>query len=137
MKQKSLKKYFMLLLPVVICAFTSCISCKKPKPIPENKKAFIGSWVAPGGFKMEIKSSGTADVFEDHLSSDPINDTLKIGITLEYSKNMLVEFGGDSLIIISQPLVRAREYHINKNPFQDGDTCKMILNGVLFIKKIE
>jgi len=48
---------------------------------------------------------------------------------------MLVEFSGDSLLIISQPTVRAREYHINKNPYKDGDTCKMILNGVLLIKQ--
>jgi hypothetical protein len=137
MKQKSLKKYFILLLPIVICAFTSCISCKKPKPIPENKKSFIGLWIAENGFEMEIKPSGTADIIENRYTGNPYNDTLIIGVTPEYAKDMLVDFSGDSLLIISQPTVRAREYRINKNPFQDGDTCKMILNGVLLIKKIE
>lgn len=135
MKQKIFRRYFILLLPVLLCMFTSCISFKKPKPIPENKKAFIGLWIAQNGFKMEIKPQGTADVTDNRYTGNPYNDTLIIGVTPEYAKNMLVDFRGDSILIIHQPTVRAREYHINKNPFQDGDTCKMILNGVLLIKQ--
>lgn len=135
MKQKPFKKYLVLVLLLMLYSYTSWISCKSPKPIPENKKAFIGVWISHTGSKMEIKSSGTADLTENHNSSNPDDDNLNIGVTPKYSKDMLVEFSGDSLLIIRQPTVRAREYHINKNPYQDGDTCKMILNGVLLIKQ--
>lgn len=126
------------LLPALLLALfttTSCISFKKPKPIPDDKKAFIGLWVAQTGFKMDIKASGTADITENKYAGNQINDTLNIGVTPEYAKNMLVEFSGDSLLIIHQPTVRGRQYHINKNPYQDGDTCKMVLNVVLLIKQ--
>lgn len=135
MKQKSFKKYIVLVLLLMICSFTSCLSSKNPKPIPEDKKAFIGVWISDSGFKVDIKSSGTADVTENYNFSNPDDDNLNIGVTPEYSKNMLVEFNGDRLLIIRQPRVRAKEYHIDKNPYQDGDTCKMILNGVLLIKQ--
>ncbi len=125
-------------LPVLMImqgALISCVSSVKPVPVPDHKKAFIGVWTARAGFKMEIKSSGTADVYESNLISSPDNDTLVIGVIPEYAKDMIVEFSGDTLLIIKKPLVRAREYQITKNPFMDGDTCKMILNGVLLIKK--
>jgi len=135
MKLKIFKKYFILLLTFFLCVITSCISFKKPKPIPKDKKAFIGLWVAQNGFIIDIKSQGTADVTNNRYTGNPYNDTLNIGVTPEYAKNMFVNFRGDSILIIHQPTVLAREYHINKNPFQDGDTCKMILNGVLLIKQ--
>jgi len=135
MKQRPLRKYLVLVFLLMLYSFTSCISCKGPKPIPENKKAFIGVWISHTGFKMDIRSLGTADVTENNNSSNPDDNKLNIGVTPEYSKDMLVEFSGDSLLIIRQPTVRAREYHINKNPYQDGDTCRMILNGVLLIKQ--
>ncbi len=48
---------------------------------------------------------------------------------------MLVEFIGNSVLFISQPTVRAKEYRIDKNPYQVGNTCKMNLNGVLLIRQ--
>ncbi len=92
-------------------------------------------WVSQTGFKMNIKPSGTADLTQNINSSNPDDSKLNIGVTPEYSKDMLVKFRGDTILIISQPTVRAREYHIDKNPYQDGDTCKMILNGVLLIRQ--
>ncbi|HOY32913.1 MAG TPA: hypothetical protein PKW80_13625 [Bacteroidales bacterium] len=135
MKTKILSKYFILVIPLMLYIFSSCISFKKPKPIPENKKAFIGFWIAENGFKMEIKSSGTADITNNPYTGNPINDTLNIGVSPEYAKDMFVEFGGDSLLIIRKPKVRAREYRININPHMDRDTCKMVLNGILLKKQ--
>ena len=135
MKQKPSAKYSVLVLLLMLYSLTSCTSFKSPKPIPENKKAFIGVWVSHTGFKMDIKPSGTADLTENNNSSNPDDDKLNIGVTSEYSKDMLVEFSGDSILIISQPTVRAKEYHIDKNPHQVGDTCKMNLNGVLLIRQ--
>ena len=135
MKQKSLRKYLRLVLLLMLYSYTLWISCKSPIPIPENKKAFIGVWVSHTGFKMEIKSSGTVDLTENQNSSNPDDAKLNIEVLPKYSKNMLVEFIGDSLLTIWQPSVSAKEYNISKNPYQDGDTCKMILNGVLLIKQ--
>ena len=135
MKQKSLTKYSVLVLLLMLYSLTSCTSLKSPKPITENKKAFIGMWISQTGFKMDIKPSGTADLTQNNNSSNPDDIKLNIGVTPEYSKDMLVEFRGDTILIISQPTVRAREYQIDKNPYQVGDTCKMILNGVLLIRQ--
>jgi len=135
MKQESLKKFFVLAYLPIILFFTACISCSRPHPIPKNKEAFIGLWLSPSGFKMEIKSSGTANLIQIDNSMDPESGKLDVGVTPEYAKEMLVEFGGDSLLIIKQPTLRAREYKIDRNPYMDGDTCKMILNGVSLIKQ--
>jgi len=135
MKQNSLNKFFVLAYLPIIMFFTSCISCSRPRPIPKNKEAFIGLWLSHSGFKMEIKSSGTADLTQIFNSMDPESGKLDVGVTPEYAKEMLIEFGGDSILIIKQPTVRAREYNIDRNPYMDGDTCKMILNGVLLIKQ--
>jgi hypothetical protein len=135
MKQKPFTKYSVLVLLLMLYSLTSCTSFKSPKPIPVNKSDFIGMWVSPTGFIMDIKPSGTADVTENTNSSNPDDVKLNIGITPKYSKDMLVEFRGDTILVISQPTVRAREYHIDKNPYQVGDTCKMILNGVLLIRQ--
>jgi hypothetical protein len=48
---------------------------------------------------------------------------------------MLVVFSGDSVLIIRKPTVRARQYRIDRNPYLDGDTMKMLLNGVILIKQ--
>ena len=135
MKQKPFTKYSVLVLLLMLYSLTSCTSLKSPKPIPQNKKAFIGVWLSQTGFKMNIKASGIADLTENTNSSNPDDVKLNIGITPKYAKDMLVEFSGDSILIISQPTVRAKEYHIDKNPYQVGDTCKMILNGVLLIRQ--
>lgn len=135
MKQKPLTKYAVFVLLLALYSLSSCTLFISPKPIPENKKAFIGVWVSPTGFKMDIKASGTADLTQNTNSSNPDDVKLNIGVTPEYTKDMLVEFSGDSLLIIIRPTVRAREYHIDKNPYLVEDTCKMNLNGVLLIRQ--
>lgn len=111
------------------------MSCSSPHPIPKGKEAFIGKWSSHSGFKMEIKATGTADVTEIDNQMDPEGNKLNIGVTPEYAKEMLVEFIGDSILLIVKPTVRGKEYKISHNPYMDGDTCKMILNGVVLIKQ--
>jgi hypothetical protein len=134
MKQRLLK---ILLKGVMLTGifYFFCLSCNNPQPIPKGKEAFIGVWQAHSGFKVDIKASGIADVFEHNLPLNSDNMKLIIGITPEYSKDMLVGFRNDSVLIISQPTVRARQYRINRNPYLDGDTMKMVLNGVSLIKQ--
>jgi hypothetical protein len=112
-----------------------CLSCSNPQPIPKGKEAFIGVWQARSGFKVNINSTGMADVTEGNISVNPDNAKLNIGITPEYAKGMLVGFIADTVLIISKPTVRAREYRIDRNPYPDGDTMKMVLNGVVLIKQ--
>ena len=134
MKLRSLK---FLLKGVILTGifYSFCLSCSNPKPIPKGKEAFIGIWQARSGFKVNIKSTGMADVTEGNISINPDNVKLNIGITPEYAKGMLVEFRADSVLIIRKPTVRARVYRIDRNPYLDGETMKMILNGVVLIKQ--
>jgi len=133
MKLRSLK---FLLKGVILTGifYSFCLSCSTPQPIPKGKEAFIGVWQARSGFKVSIKSTGMADVTEGNISMNPDNAKLNIGITPEYANGMLVGFA-DSILIIGKPFVRAREYRIYRNPYLDGDTMKMILNGVVLIKQ--
>lgn len=135
MKLKIFRIVLIIVLLPVILSGTSCISCKHSKPIPNNKEDFIGVWSSHSGFMMDITASGVANLREINNPNDFESNKLDVGVTQEYAKNMLVEFEGDSILIIRQPLVRAREYKIDQNPYLDGDTWKMILNGVLLIKQ--
>jgi hypothetical protein len=133
MKLRSIK---FLLKGIILTGifYSFSLSCSNPQPIPKGKEAFIGLWQSQSGFKVDIKSSGTADVTEGNISMNPDNIKLNIGITPEYASGMLVGFRADSVLIISKPTVRAREYKIDRNPYLDGDTMKMVLNGVVLIK---
>lgn len=133
MKLRSLKFLFKGIILTGIF-YSSSLACSNPQPIPIGKEAFIGVWQARSGFKVSIKSKGMADVTEGNISMNPDNAKLNIGITPEYAEGMLVGFA-DSILIISKPTVRAREYRIDRNPYLDGDTMKMILNGVVLIKQ--
>jgi hypothetical protein len=127
--------YALLIMFAILWVSQKCVSCKRPQPIPKGKEAFIGVWQAHSGFKVDIKESGIADVFEQNLPLNSDNMKLTIGITPEYAKDMLVGFRGDSVLIIRQPTVRAREYRIDRNPYLEGDTMKMVLNGVVLFKR--
>jgi hypothetical protein len=135
MKHRSSGKFFVLAYLPALLFLIACMSCNRPHPVPQNKEAFIGLWLSHSGFKMEINASGTADLAQIDNPMDPESSKLDVGVTPEYSKDMLVKFGGDTLLIIVKPRVRGREYRIDRNPYMDGDTCKMILNGVLLIKQ--
>jgi hypothetical protein len=134
MKQRLLK---ILLKEVMLTGifYFFCLSCNNPQPISKGKEAFIGVWQARSGFKVDIKSSGIADVTEGDITKNPDNSKLNIGIAPDYAMGMLVGFIADSILIISKPTVRAREYKIDRNPYLEGDTMKMVLNGVVLIKQ--
>jgi hypothetical protein len=127
--------FALLIMFAILWVSQKCVFCKRAQPIPKGKEAFIGVWQAQSGFKVDIKASGIADVFEHNLPLNSDNMKLIIGITPEYAKDMLVGFRGDSVLIIRKPSVRAREYRIDRNPHLDGDTMKMVLNDVVLIKQ--
>jgi len=112
-----------------------CVSCNRPQPIPKDKEAFIGLWHSRSGFQIEIKSTGIANVIPivNPKNSDFIR--LDIGIAPSYAKEMLVGFEGDSVLWVSKPTVRYKAFRIDRNPFLDGDTIKLIVNSVVLIKQ--
>jgi hypothetical protein len=111
------------------------VSFQQPKPIPKDKEAFIGLWRTQSGFQIEIDPSGTANVTQIFNHQIPDCEKLDIGITPEYAKKMIVGFKGDSIFSVVKPKVRAKSYRIDRNPYTEYDTCKMVLNSVLFIKQ--
>jgi hypothetical protein len=134
MKSKSLLIVRLLIIFVVFITIHTIVSCIRSEPIPKNKKAFIGLWRTRSGFQIEIDSLGRANAIPIDLNNPDFNK-IDPGMTPEYSKGMFVEFSGDSIFEVIKPTVRAKLYRINKNPYMDGDTCKMVLNSVLFIKQ--
>jgi len=124
-------KYTLLLLSILI-SFTSC---ENAKPVPRDKEPFIGMWISHSGFQIEIKSSGTATITQIADTLEPDYSKLNITVAPTFIKDMLVEFIGDNVLSLAKPLNYAKEYIIDKNPYQDGDTSKLILNGVVFIKQ--
>jgi hypothetical protein len=123
-------KYTSLLLTILL----SFISCQNAKPIPKDKEPFIGLWTSHSGFQIEINSDGTASVSQISDTLEPDYNRLNIKVAPPFIANMLVEFIGDSVLLIVKPLNYGKEYITDKIPYQDNDTTKLVLNGVLFFK---
>jgi hypothetical protein len=120
---------------VVILISQTMITCERPQPIPKDKAAFIGHWSSRSGFQIDIDSSGIADVTLINDEDNPDYKKLHIGVDDEYAKGMLFGFEGDTAVYVSQEHVKYKSLRIAKSPYMDGDTCKMILNGVMLIKQ--
>ena len=132
MKWKSLINVLLLIIFAIIIFFQTFKS--RPQPIPKDKEAFIGLWHTLSGFQIEINSSGIANAIPISINNPDFNK-IDPKMTPEYSKGMIIEFKGDSMFSVTKPTVRSKSYRINRNPYMDGDTCKMVLNGVLFMKQ--
>ena len=124
------KHSFLLLL-----IFVSFTSCQNAKPVPKDKESYIGLWITHSGFQIDIKSAGTASITQIADTLDPDFTKLNIAVAPPFIKEMFVEFKGDSNLLVAKPLYFAKEYLINKSPYQEGDTSKLVLNGVVFIKQ--
>jgi hypothetical protein len=125
-------KKFSLLLLTVSFSFTSC---EHARPIPKDKGSFIGSWVSRSGFKIEINSSGIARVVPIINTEDPDYIRLDVGISSEYAEKMYVGFEVDTALSLLKPQLIYKTFRIDKKPYLDGDTAKMVLNGVVLVKQ--
>jgi hypothetical protein len=134
MKRGCLVMSLLLLIFAIFLILNLFVSFERPKPIPKDKEAFIGLWRTQSGFQIEIDSSGIADAIPIIDHNNPDFKEIDPGLSPEYAKEMIVGFKGDSIFSVSKPKVRSKSYRIDKNPYMDGDTCKMVLNGVLLIK---
>jgi hypothetical protein len=126
-----MSKFSLLLLSFLI-SFTSC---QNAKPIPKDKESYLGLWISHSGFQIDIKSAGTASITQIADTLNPDFSRLNIKVAPAFIKEMIVEFRGDSILLVRKPLNFAKEYLINRSPYQEGDTSKLVLNGVMFIKQ--
>jgi len=118
----------------LLFCFVSCNIFNRPQPIPKDKEPFIGVWTSISGFKFEIKSSGTAKLTQIINTQEPDYNKLNIQVAPKVTEEMFVQFRGDSVLLVRKPLYYAKEYHIDKSPYQVGDTSRMIINGVMLTK---
>ena len=126
-------KYSVFFLVIMM----SLASCREATPIPIEKESFIGSWVSFSGFQMEIQSTGIAKVVPITDMKNPDFAKLDVGITPQYAEKMFVGFEGDTALYLLRPQLIYKSFRIDREPYLEGDTARMILNGVLLIKQKE
>jgi hypothetical protein len=119
----------------VVFAFTLFVSCKSPKPIPPDKTDFIGCWLSSSGFQLCINAKGTAVLTQSSDSLDPEYVQLSIKVAPKVTAEMIAEFRGDSVLLVTYPFNYGRGYRISRKPFSVGDTTMMILNETVFYKQ--
>jgi hypothetical protein len=125
------------LLPVValVALSLSCELFRSARPVPEEKKEFVGVWRSRSGFLMRIRAAGTATVSQvpDTGSADAL--ALNIRVAAPVVNDLRVEFQGDSAMLLITPLLYARSYRVDARPRRDGDTVTMVLNGVTLFRR--
>lgn len=135
MKNRILKSIPVFLLPVIFLFLLS--ACGAPDSIPATKMDFVGVWQSPSGFQIQIMAQGNANVYQPIDSLHPDYEKLRLRKANEvYNFGFEVEFLGDTAINIKKPYHSGRQYRIDKSPYMDADTMKMIINGVV-VKKFE
>jgi len=126
-----MKKGCLIIVIVLLTALLSIILIEYisegPIPIQKEKESFIGIWKSSSGFVIEIKANGLAKILENS-ESDSVFQWLP-------GRNPRVFFKGDSLFNLSDPFNMFRSYKINRLPYRDSLTFKMILNGVTLTKQ--
>lgn len=106
-------------------------ACGDPDSIPATKMEFVGVWQSPSGFQIQIMPEGNANVYQPIDSLHPDYEKLRLRkANAVYNFGFEVEFLGDTAINIKKPYHSGRLYRINKSPYMDADTMKMIINGV-------
>lgn len=123
-----MKKLSVVLFLTLLATLTSCEAFRSTQPIPKEKESFVGVWVSRSGYRLEIKAAGTATITQVVDSKDPEYDTLNIKVAPPLIEDIRVEFNSDSVLMVIKPLNYAREFRIDRYPYHDGDTTKMIFN---------
>ena len=126
-----MRSSFIVFLGALCCMFTSC----GPKPLPSDKIAFVGQWKASSGFTLTINANGTATLFQSIDHANPDYERLCITVGPKTIEDIPVSFVGDDILEVSKPFLYAKTYKIDRPPYRDGDSVKMVLNGVTLIKQ--
>lgn len=116
---------------VVLTSTVVMFSCGGVEPVPKEKEAYIGVWQSPSGFQIQILPEGYANVFQPMDSLHPEYSKLRVQKANEvYNFGFEVIFLGDSAIQIKKPYTDGKRYTINRRPYYDADTMKMVINSV-------
>lgn len=128
-QHKNIIKHATLLITILMLQ-----ACAQ-EPLPESKEAYIGVWQSQGGFQIQILPEGFANIYQPIDSTQIEYTSLRIEhANKEFNFGFRIEFPADSIIAIDKPNFESKHYVINKKPFLDQDTMKMVLNGVVLRK---
>jgi hypothetical protein len=110
------------------------ISANGPRPIAQDRLAFVGVWSAGPAFEIEIRQDGTARINQDRNIGGTAWEQLAIKVAPDFIETARVRFEGRQMIVV-RPSYYARSYTIDKSPFLDGGRQKIVLNGVELVRK--
>jgi hypothetical protein len=125
-------KHSPFLLLVFLCNLL--IACG-PSTIPNDKQTFVGRWYSHSGFSIDININGTATLVQNVSPTDQDYAKLCIKVGPPIIKDISVEFEGDSLLRVVKRMAYAKEYMIDRSPYQDNNQMKLVLNGVTLIRQ--
>lgn len=120
-----------IFLGILCCLLIAC----GPKPIPSNKAGFVGEWTIGSAFRLNINANGTARLFQLIDPASPDYDKLCIKVGPRIIEGMQVKFLVGDVLELAKPTLYGRTYKIDRPPYQDGDSVKMVLNGVVLVKQ--
>lgn len=103
-----------------------------PRPIPQDRLAFVGVWTAGPGFRLEIRPDGTATIRQHRQAQDW--EHLAVKVAPDFIETANVEFEGRRMTLIRHAYY-ARAYTIDKAPFTEDGRQKMVLNGIELVRE--
>lgn len=116
----------MLALSLLLFAVLACRgSGSKDFSFPADKKEYIGHWRGEsddGTMKLDISSDGSVD-YERKKGSN----------TKSISGGKITKFDGDDFEV--KVLLMSASFKVSKPPYREGDTWKMVVDGVELSRK--
>jgi len=116
---------------VVLVLGLACASCGGgERPIPADKRAFIGTWHSSSGFTLAIDSAGFASVIQTLRPDLPDSANLSIKVAPPVIAHIQVQFPSDSTLELITPHLYARDYRITRAPYLADGRWHLVLDGV-------
>ncbi len=132
------ERSFTIVLSVVVGALVLWFSigeCAwfggRERPIPADKRAFIGTWHASSGFTLAIDSAGFARVVQSLRPNLPDSANLSIRVAPPLIPHIQVRFLSDSTLELITPGLYARVYRITRAPYVADGRWHLVLDGVV------
>ncbi len=120
-----------LLLIIIACGAFACAR----KPIPPDKAAFVGAWRTRSGFTLRLNANGTARLFQPVDRASPGFDSSGIKVAPPVTEELSVKFEKPNGLVIWKSMLYGKRYRVDRPPYQDGDSLRMVLNGVTFTRR--
>ncbi|MBZ5626016.1 MAG: hypothetical protein LAQ69_46105 [Acidobacteriia bacterium] len=103
-----------------------------PRPVAEDRLAFVGVWTAGPGFTLKIRQDGTATI--NQMRGGQVWEQLAIRVAPDFVETANVEFEGRRMTVM-RPGYYGRFYTIDKAPFIESGRQKMVLNGIELVRE--